>query len=62
MSFVERFIILCPYLGESTIGGSLHLYTTSHITLYRSVDGKCGKIYKLAIGSYLEESTIQIFF
>ena len=21
MSFVERFIILCPYLGESTIGG-----------------------------------------
>ena len=22
MSFVERFIILCPYLGESTIGGS----------------------------------------
>ena len=22
MSFVERFIILCPYLGESTIRGS----------------------------------------
>ena len=22
MSFVERFIILCPYLGEFTIGGS----------------------------------------
>ena len=22
MSFVERFIILCPYLGESTIAGS----------------------------------------
>ena len=22
VSFVERFIILCPYLGESTIGGS----------------------------------------
>ena len=22
MSFVERFIVLCPYLGESTIGGS----------------------------------------
>ena len=21
MSFVERFIVLCPYLGESTIGG-----------------------------------------
>ena len=24
-SFVERFIILCPYLGESTIRGSLYL-------------------------------------
>ena len=23
MSFVERFVILCPYLVESTIGGSL---------------------------------------
>ena len=23
LSFVERFIVLCPYLGESTIGGSL---------------------------------------
>ena len=22
MSFVERFVILCPYLGESTIEGS----------------------------------------
>ena len=22
MSFVERFIILCPYLGEPTIGDS----------------------------------------
>ena len=22
VSFVERFIILCPHLGESTIGGS----------------------------------------
>ena len=22
MSFVERFIVLCPYLGESTIRGS----------------------------------------
>ena len=22
-SFVERFTILCPYLGESTIGGSI---------------------------------------
>ena len=21
LSFVERFIVLCPYLGESTIGG-----------------------------------------
>ena len=21
MSFVERFVILCPYFGESTIGG-----------------------------------------
>ena len=24
MSFVERFIVLCPYLGESTVGGSLY--------------------------------------
>ena len=24
VSFVERFIILCPYLGGSTIGGSMH--------------------------------------
>ena len=23
MSFVERFIILCPYLGESTLRGSV---------------------------------------
>ena len=22
MSFVERLIITCPYLGESTVGGS----------------------------------------
>ena len=22
MSFVERFVVLCPYLGESTTGGS----------------------------------------
>ena len=22
VSFVERFIVLCPYLGESTIAGS----------------------------------------
>ena len=22
MSFVERLVILCPYLGESTTGGS----------------------------------------
>ena len=27
MSFVERSIILCPYLGGSTIGGStVHVY------------------------------------
>ena len=29
MSFVERFIILCPYLGVSTIGGF-----TVYIILY----------------------------
>ena len=30
MSFVERFIIPCPYLGESTIRGStVHLEATS---------------------------------
>ena len=28
MSFVERFIILCPYLGGSTIGGfTVHVVT-----------------------------------
>ena len=26
MSFVERSIILCPYLGGSTIGGSTVIY------------------------------------
>ena len=26
MSFVERSIALCPYLGESTISGSLYVY------------------------------------
>ena len=30
MSFVERFITLCPYLGESTIGGSTVLYVDYH--------------------------------
>ena len=32
MSFVERFITLCPYLGESTIGGSTYtvLYVDYH--------------------------------
>ena len=26
VSFVERFLILCPYLGGSTIGGSTVLF------------------------------------
>ena len=27
MSFVERFIVLCPYLGESTIRGpTVYIY------------------------------------
>ena len=35
MSFVERFIIQCPYFGGSTIGGSTVVYfilllTTTH--------------------------------
>ena len=25
VSFVERFIILCPYFGESTVKGLLHI-------------------------------------
>ena len=29
MSFVERFIILCPYLGESTVRVSTVLQTSS---------------------------------
>ena len=31
MSFVERSIVLCPYLGESTIRGStLHVQCDKH--------------------------------
>ena len=33
MSLVERFIVLCPYLGESTIRGSL--YAVHKETQYR---------------------------
>ena len=29
MSFVERFIVLCPYLGESTIRDSSVFYEPS---------------------------------
>ena len=34
VSFVERFVILCPYFGESTIGGPTvnvyHVLITLH--------------------------------
>ena len=33
MSFVKRFIILCPYQGESTIRGS-SIFDQISITLY----------------------------
>ena len=33
MSFVERFIIQCPYFGGSTIGGSTVLFKARHLTL-----------------------------
>ena len=33
MSFVEKTIILCPYLGGSTIGGST-VYLYIHILVY----------------------------
>ena len=36
MSFVERFIILCPYLGESTIGGSTVL-----LYVNETLENKC---------------------
>ena len=39
MSFVERSIILCPYFGGSTIGGSI--YNNAIIALFRSVDLDC---------------------
>ena len=37
VSFVERFIILCLFLGGSTIGGSTvyHLYSLSQLNIIR---------------------------
>ena len=35
MSFLERFIILCPYLGGPTMGSSLyHFLAVCEIALY----------------------------
>ena len=38
MSFVERFIILCPYLGESTIRGSTALLRIDNDQEHRAWD------------------------
>ena len=31
MSFVERLIVLCPYLGESTVRGRFHCILCLHV-------------------------------
>ena len=36
MSFVERSIILCPYLGGSTIGGSTVLQNGTYFVIQYS--------------------------
>ena len=39
MSFVERFILLCPYLGESTIRGStVYTYVCTFVV---QMNNKC---------------------
>ena len=46
MSFVEKFITLCPYLGNTTIGGStVHVLVCTMFgvfTVYNSKDCKEG--------------------
>ena len=57
MTFVERFIILCPYLGGSTIGGST-VYTDRitksviEIVLHLSI------IYRTCTGRYMYHRAI----
>ena len=46
MSFVERFIILCSYLGESTIGASNVSHT---IYMYRGDLSSCKILWMLKI-------------
>ena len=48
MSFVERSIILCPYLGGSTIGGftvySCSIYCTDDNILYHILSNRIDEL------------------
>ena len=58
MSFVERFIILCPYMGESTIRGSTIVLPLTSIVLTCTV--QCSTVqYSTVQYSTVQYSTVQ---
>ena len=54
MSFVERFVILCPHSGESTIGGPLHIMQLSHTYVHTYL---CSYMKFLSLAASAEVAT-----